>query len=129
DNRDRAVPLETAGGVPELLALERQSVVQPHFLDRPPRVDQELIDIPGDEPGAHDPQRMGPRRSPVQPVCGENGRSGRPGGRDDRTLEDGEWVPGVMAIEHEDRRGPRKASLNVAGKTGDPLEPRHVEAV
>ncbi len=99
------------------------------FLDRPPRVDQELVDIPGDEPGAHDSQRTGPPRSPAQPVRGEHGRSGGPCGRDDRTLEDGEGVTGVVAIEHEDGRGTRKTSLDVAGETGDPLQPGHVEAV
>src|SRR5439155_18719877 len=66
---------------------------------------------------------------PAQPVRGENGRSCRPCGREDRTLEYGEGVAGVAVIEHEDGRGTRKTSLDVAGETGDPLQPGHVEAV
>src|SRR5439155_26450269 len=73
NNRDRAVLLEAARCVSEFLTLERRPVVWPYFLDRPSRVDQELVDVPGDEPGAHDSQRMRPARLPAQPVRGKSG--------------------------------------------------------
>src|SRR5262245_21355327 len=72
---------------------------------------------------------MRPARLPTQPVSGANGRGGRPRGGDDRALEYGEGIPGVVAIEHENGRGAWKASLDVAGKTGDPLQPGYVETV
>src|SRR2546422_4910923 len=63
--------------VSELLALERRPVVQAHVLDLPSRVDQKIVDVPGDEPGAHDSQRTRPARLPVQPVRGKRGRGRR----------------------------------------------------
>src|SRR5262245_30036551 len=72
---------------------------------------------------------MRPARAPIQPVRGQRGRRGGPRGRNDRALEDGEGVPSVVTIEHEHGRCPREASLDVARITGDPLEPRHAEAV
>src|SRR5262249_7663596 len=116
-------------GFSELLALEREPVVQTYVLDRPSRFDQEFIDVSGDETGAHDSQRAGPSRSAVQPVGGEHGRSRGARGRDDRALEYGEGVTGVVSVEHEHGRGTREAALDVAGKTGDPLHSGHVEAV
>src|SRR5207247_2563682 len=93
------------------------------------RVDQELVNIPGDEPGAHDSERLRPARLPVQPVRGKSGRGGRPRGRDDRALEYGKGIPGFVVIEYEHSRSTRKTSLDVARITGDPFQPGHVEAV
>ena len=72
---------------------------------------------------------MRPRRLPVQPARRKNGRRGGSRGRDDRALEDGKRIPGFVAIEHQYRRGAWKASPDIAGKTGDPLQPGHIEAV
>src|SRR5882724_5271903 len=72
---------------------------------------------------------MRPARLPAQPVRGQGGRGGCSRGRDDRTLEYGKGIPGVVAIEHEYGRGTRKTSLDVGRITGDPLEPGNVEAV
>src|SRR5947208_15547469 len=66
---------------------------------------------------------------PAQPMRGKNGRGGCSRGRDDRALEYGKGIPGVVAIEYEYGRGTRKASLDVGRITGDPLQPGHVEAV
>src|SRR5262249_16085525 len=59
----------------------------------------------------------------------KRGRGGRSRGRDDRALEDGEGVPGLVAIQHEHRRRTRKASPDVGRKAGDPLQPCDVEAL
>src|SRR2546426_313615 len=128
-NGHHAVVLEAARRVFEFLGLDRRRVVQADFLDLPSRIDQEVVHVPGDEPGAHDAQRMRPARLPLQPVSGKSGRRGCPCGRDDRALEYGKRISGLVAIEHEHRRRTRKASLDVAGIAGDPLQPGHVEAV
>src|SRR5206468_8260662 len=48
---------------------------------------------------------------------------------DDRALEYGKGIPGLVAIEHEYGRGTRKASLDVGRITGDPLQPGHIEVL
>src|SRR5881409_138606 len=68
-------------------------------------------------------------RLPAEPERGQSGRRGSPGGGDDRALEYGEGISSLVAIEHEDGRRTRKASLDVARIAGDPLQPGHVEAV
>src|SRR6266545_5271955 len=73
NNRDRAVPLEAARCVFEFLALDRRRVVEPYDFDLPSRVHQELVNVSGDEPGAHDSKRMCPARPPAQPVRGKDG--------------------------------------------------------
>src|SRR6266705_751441 len=72
---------------------------------------------------------MRPTRLPAQPVRRKNGRRGCSRRRDDRALEYGKRIPGFVAIEHEYRRGTRKASLDVARITGDPLQPGHIEVL
>src|SRR3990170_3314796 len=72
---------------------------------------------------------MRPTRVPAQPVGGKSGGGGCSRGRDDRALEYGKGIPGVVAIEHEYGRGARKTALDVGGITGDPFQSRHVEAV
>src|SRR5882724_12274227 len=72
---------------------------------------------------------MRPTRLAAQPVRRKYGRRGGSRGRDDRALEYGERIPGFVAVEHEYRRGARKASPDIAGKTGDPLQPGHIESV
>src|SRR5438876_4146145 len=72
---------------------------------------------------------MRPPRLAAQPERGKNGRGRRSRGRDDRALEYGKGISGVVAVEHEYGRGTRKASLDVGRITGDPLQPSHVEAV
>src|SRR5207247_6337653 len=59
----------------------------------------------------------------------QSGWGGCSRGRDDRALEYGEGISGVVAIEHEDSRSARKASLDVGRITGDPLQPGHVEVL
>src|SRR5262249_37905794 len=68
-------------------------------------------------------------RSPVQPVGGQRGRRGGARRRDDRALEDGKGIPGLVTVEDEHGRGAREAALDVARIAGDPLEPGHLEAV
>src|SRR5438876_9142247 len=72
---------------------------------------------------------MRPPRLAAQPERGKNGRGRRSRGRDDRALEYGKGISGVVAVEHEYGRGTRKASLDVGRITRDPLQPGHVEAV
>src|SRR2546427_8331552 len=72
---------------------------------------------------------MRPARLPAQPVRGKSGRGGCSRGRDDRALEYGKGIPGVVAIEHEYSRSTWKASLDVGRITGDPLQPGHVEVI
>src|SRR6266568_2343879 len=72
NNRDRAVLLETARRVSEFLTLDRRRVVQPYVFDRPSGLDEEVVDVAGNEPGAHDAQRLRAARLPVQPVRGES---------------------------------------------------------
>src|SRR5262245_53926087 len=68
-------------------------------------------------------------RLPVQPLSRKDSGSGRSRGRDDRTLEYGKGIAGLVVIEHEHGRSSRKASLDVGRITGNPLQPGHVEAV
>src|ERR1051325_8556220 len=68
-------------------------------------------------------------RLPAKPVRGQDGRGGCSRGGDDRALEDGKGITGFVVIEHQHGRSTRKASLDVAGITGDPLQPGNVEAV
>src|SRR5262249_16412623 len=87
------------------------------------------VNVPGDEPGAHDSQRMRAARLTAQPVRGKSGRRGSSRGRDDRTLEYGKGIADLVVIEHEDGRSTWKAPLDVRGITGDPLQAGYGEAV
>src|SRR5439155_20545353 len=96
---------------------------------RPASVHQKIVDIPRDEPGPHDPERMSTQGVTGQPVGGQRGRGGRPCRRDDRALEDGEWVTRLVAIEDEHGRGPWESVMNIGGKARDPFYAGHPEAV
>src|SRR5207249_4357225 len=82
-----------------------------------------------DEPGAHDSQRMRAARLPAQPERGKGGRRGGPRGRDNRALEDGKGIAGLVVIEDEDGRSTWKAPLDVGRVACDPLQAGYTEAV
>src|SRR5439155_9162674 len=77
----------------------------------------------------YDSERMRAVRLPVQPVRGKRGGGGCSRGRDDRALEYGKGIAGFVVIEHEHSRSTRKASLDVARITGNPLQSGHAEVI
>src|ERR1051325_3289417 len=93
NNRDRTMLLKAARRVSEFLTLERRPVVYAYFLDRPSRIDKEVVHVPCDEPSAHDAQRMRSARLPSQPVGGKSSGRSRSGRRDSCALADGKGVP------------------------------------
>ena len=60
-----------------------------------------------------------------QPVRRQRCRRGRPGGADDRALQAGERVAGVVVVEDQHGRGPRDARRHVLREAGDPLQAVH----
>src|SRR5205814_2629296 len=101
-------------------------VEQPETADLPAEVAEELPDMAGDQPGADDPDPLGPPPT-GEPLRAEHRRTGCPARRDDRGLQAGKGKSGAAVVEHQGRRGPRDAVPRVVREARDPLETGHVE--
>src|SRR4029077_14369192 len=89
-------------------------VVHADLVERPAVAGQEGVDVAGDQAGPEGPPPGRPRLAAAvpagtEPVRRERRRRGGPGGADDRALQAGERVAGVVVVEDQYGRGARGA--------------------
>ena len=102
------------------------------LVERPAGPGQERVNVAGDQAGAEEPDPGRPRpAAPIpagtEPVSRQRRRRGGPGGADDRALQAGERVTGVVVVEDQHGRRPRQAGRHVLREAGDPLQAVHPE--
>ena len=102
-------------------AVGRQ-VVDADLVERPTRGGQEGVDVAGDQAGADEPDPRRALPAAGQAVGGQRRERGRPGGADDRCLEAGERITGVVVVQDQHRRGPRDPGGDVLREARDPLQ-------
>ena len=100
-------------------------VMHPDLIERPTGAGQEGVDVAGDQTRPDEPDAGRAWSAAAQPVSRQCRRGGGSGGADDRCLQAGERIPGVMIIQDQHRRRPRDPGRHILRETGNPLQPIH----
>ena len=99
--------------------------MHPNLIKRPTSTSQKRVNIAGNQthPNKPDPPRTGP--ATAQPIRSQSRRRSRPTRTNNRGLQAGKRIPGVMIIEDQHRRRPRNPSRHILRETRNPLQPIH----